>query len=58
MNFEFMTIDSAIVRNRMYQKIEQTTLRDPHPGLIIALHDFKEPYPLILTYSVLQPWIS
>lgn len=52
------TTDSAIVRNRMYQKIEQTTLRDPHPGLIIALHDFKEPYPLILTYSVLQPWIS
>jgi len=44
------TTDSAIVMkvlNRMYQKIEHTTLRDPHPGLIIALHDFKEPYPLV-----------
>ncbi|KAJ8423926.1 LOW QUALITY PROTEIN: hypothetical protein Cgig2_021619 [Carnegiea gigantea] len=28
------TTDSAIVRNRMYQKIEQTTLRDPHPGAL------------------------
>jgi hypothetical protein len=33
--------------NRLYQKIEQTTHLDPHPGLIIATHHFSEPYPLV-----------
>lgn len=47
------TTDSAptgrypLLLNRLYQKIERTTHQDPHPGLIIALHHFKEPYPLV-----------
>jgi hypothetical protein len=43
--------DSAVryplLLNRMTQKIERTTHQDPHPGLIIASHHFKEPYPLV-----------
>lgn len=33
--------------NRLYKKIERTTHQDPHPGLIIARHDFSKPYPLV-----------
>jgi hypothetical protein len=40
--------------NRMYQKIEETTRQDPHPGLIIASHDFNEPYPIINDIDLLS----
>ncbi|KAM3300942.1 hypothetical protein P3S67_015442 [Capsicum chacoense] len=31
----------------MYQKTDQTKHHDPHPGFIIAIHHFKEPYALV-----------
>lgn len=41
--------------NRMYQKIDRTTHLDPHPGLIIAGHHFKDPYyPLVNEISLLS----
>lgn len=45
-----ITTDSAstvLLLNRLYQQIEGTIVQDPHPGLIIASHQFKEPYPLV-----------
>lgn len=45
---------SSELLNRLYQQIEQTTHKDPHPGLIIAIHNFKEPYPLVTEISLLR----
>lgn len=45
-----MAYNNATTRmllNRFYQKIEQTTDHNPHPGLIIASHHFSKPYPLV-----------
>lgn len=39
--------------NRVYQKIERTTHKDPHPGLIIATHHFKDPYPIVSEIDLL-----
>lgn len=38
---------TALLLNRMKQKINRTTRHDPHDGLIIASHHFNEPYPLV-----------
>lgn len=40
--------------NRLYQNLEQTTHQDPHPGLIIASHHFKEPGFLINEIDLLS----
>lgn len=40
--------------NRFYQLIELTTHKDPHPGLIIAIHHFFEPYPLAQEIDLLS----
>nr|GME06072.1 DNA polymerase-like [Ipomoea batatas] len=32
---------------RFFQKIERTAHQEPHPGLMIASHNFFEPYPLV-----------
>ena len=39
--------------NRLYQQIEQTFHKDPHPGLIIAIHNFNKPYPLVTEIALL-----
>ena len=54
----YSTVSAPTVRNpellnRLYQKIERTTHQDPHPGLIIASHHFKEPYPLVSEIDLL-----
>ncbi|KAK7326258.1 hypothetical protein VNO80_33073 [Phaseolus coccineus] len=38
-------IAMSVIQN-MNQDKKDTKVVDPHPGLIIATHDFKEPYPL------------
>jgi hypothetical protein len=51
------TTDSAttgLLLNRLYQKIDGTRLQDPHPGLIIASHQFSEPYPLVNEIDLLS----
>lgn len=41
--------------NRMYQMIERTTQQEPHPGLIISAHHFKDPcYPLVNEITLLS----
>lgn len=47
-NIRAFTTDSnkkvtALLLNRMYEKIDRTTHLEPHPGLIIATHHFKDP---------------
>ncbi|KAL3516293.1 hypothetical protein ACH5RR_023195 [Cinchona calisaya] len=43
-----------LLMSRMKHKINRTTRQDPHDGLIIAFHHFKEPYPLIEDISLLS----
>ncbi|KAL0284736.1 UNVERIFIED_CONTAM: hypothetical protein Scaly_2840700 [Sesamum calycinum] len=38
---------SSQLLNRLFQTIERTTHKDPHPGFIIATHHFKDPYPMV-----------
>lgn len=45
---------TSLLLNRFYKKIERTTHQDPHPGLIIAEHNFFEPYPLINDVDLLS----
>jgi len=33
--------------NRLFRKIERTAHQEPHPGLMIASHNFFEPYPIV-----------
>ena len=47
--------ETELLLNRLYQqKLEQTTHQDPHPGLIIATHNFVYPFPLINEIELLS----
>lgn len=48
------SVNTGQLLNRLYQKIEQTTPQDPHPGLIIATHHFKKPCPLVNEIDLLS----
>lgn len=37
--------ETVFLLNRLFSKIEQSTLKEPHPGLLIATHHFRSPYP-------------
>lgn len=39
---------------RIFQKIERTAHQEPHPGLMIASHNFREPYPLVNEIDLLS----
>lgn len=37
-----------------FKKIERTMVQDPHPGLIIAVHNLSKPYPIVNETSLLS----
>lgn len=46
--------ETVLLLNRLFSKIEQSTLKEPHPGLLIATHHFRSPYPQCNEISLLS----
>ena len=48
------SLTTEMLLNNVYSRVERTKHLNPHPGLIIATHFFKEPYPLVNETNLLS----